>query len=117
MKDYTYDADGQITTWKKNYAGLAAPQRFDLGYDNAGQLTTAPLKFNLDGKRFGNEKKLRTTEMQTAVANRRSLKLRGSIIGWEQSAKPDRSIPLPVSARADELPSEAPDLIRDYALS
>jgi RHS repeat-associated protein len=42
--DYTYDADGQITTWKKNYAGLAAPQRFDLGYDNADQLTTAPLK-------------------------------------------------------------------------
>jgi len=28
----------------KNYAGLAAPQRFDLGYDNADQLTTAPLK-------------------------------------------------------------------------
>ena len=42
--DYTYDADGQITTWKKNYTGLAAPQRFDLGYDNADQLTTAPLK-------------------------------------------------------------------------
>ena len=42
--DYTYDADGQITTWKKNYAGLAAPQRFDLGYDNSDQLTTAPLK-------------------------------------------------------------------------
>lgn len=42
--DYTYDADGQITTWKKNYAGLAAPQRFDLGYDNADQVTTAPLK-------------------------------------------------------------------------
>jgi YD repeat-containing protein len=42
--DYTCDADGQITTWKKNYAGLAAPQRFDLGYDNADQLTAAPLK-------------------------------------------------------------------------
>jgi RHS repeat-associated protein len=42
--DYTYDTEGQITTWKKNYAGLAAPQRFDLGYDNADQLLTAPLK-------------------------------------------------------------------------
>lgn len=42
--DYTYDAEGQITTWKKNYTGLAAPQRFDLGYDNADQLLTAPLK-------------------------------------------------------------------------
>jgi hypothetical protein len=41
--DYTYDADGQITTWKKNYAGLA-PQRFDLAYDSTDQLTTAPLK-------------------------------------------------------------------------
>src|SRR5437588_10987191 len=42
--DYTYDVDGEILTWTKNYAGLAAPQRFDLGYDNADQLTTAPLK-------------------------------------------------------------------------
>src|SRR5437588_8406142 len=42
--DYTYDAEGEIKTWTKNYAGLAAPQRFDLGYDNADQLTTAPLK-------------------------------------------------------------------------
>jgi RHS repeat-associated protein len=42
--DYTYDVEGEITTWKKNYAGLAAPQRFDLGYDNADQLLTAPLK-------------------------------------------------------------------------
>jgi RHS repeat-associated protein len=42
--DYTYDAEGEITTWKKNYAGLAAPQRFDLGYDGADQLLTAPLK-------------------------------------------------------------------------
>ena len=42
--DYTYDVEGEITTWTKNYAGLAAPQRFDLGYDNADQLTTAPLK-------------------------------------------------------------------------
>lgn len=42
--DYRYDLEGQIQTWTKNYAGLAAPQRFDLGYDNADQLTTAPLK-------------------------------------------------------------------------
>jgi hypothetical protein len=42
--DYTYDAEGEITTWTKNYAGLAAPQRFNLGYDNADQLTTAPLQ-------------------------------------------------------------------------
>ena len=34
----------KIKTWTKNYAGLAAPQRFDLGYDNADQLLTAPLK-------------------------------------------------------------------------
>jgi RHS repeat-associated protein len=44
QQDYTYDAEGEIKTWTKNYAGLAAPQRFDLGYDNADQLTTAPLK-------------------------------------------------------------------------
>jgi RHS repeat-associated protein len=44
QQDYTYDAEGEILTWKKNYAGLAAPQRFDLGYDNADQLLTAPLK-------------------------------------------------------------------------
>ena len=43
--DYTYDAEGQILTWTKNYPGLSpAPQRFDLGYDNADQLITAPLK-------------------------------------------------------------------------
>ena len=42
--DYTYDVEGEIATWTKNYAGLAAPQRFDLAYDNADQLTTAPLK-------------------------------------------------------------------------
>ena len=40
--DYTYDAEGEILTWTKNYAGLAAPQRFDLGYDNADQVLTAP---------------------------------------------------------------------------
>jgi len=44
QQDYTCDAEGEILTWKKNYAGLAAPQRFDLGYDNADQLLTAPLK-------------------------------------------------------------------------
>ena len=43
--DYTYDAEGQILSWTKNYPGLSpAPQRFDLGYDNADQLTSAPLK-------------------------------------------------------------------------
>jgi RHS repeat-associated protein len=44
QQDYTYDAEGEVKTWTKNYAGLAAPQRFDLGYDNADQLTAAPLK-------------------------------------------------------------------------
>jgi RHS repeat-associated protein len=44
QQDYTYDVEGEIQTWTKNYAGLAAPQRFDLGYDNADQLTSAPLK-------------------------------------------------------------------------
>src|SRR5438046_4932697 len=44
QQDYTYDAEGEIMTWTKNYAGLSAPQRFDLGYDNADQLMTAPLK-------------------------------------------------------------------------
>ena len=43
--DYSYDPEGQILTWTKNYPGLSpAPQRFDLGYDNADQLLTAPLK-------------------------------------------------------------------------
>src|SRR5207237_3937370 len=42
--DYTYDVEGEVKTWTKNYAGLAAPQRFDLGYDNADQLLTAPIK-------------------------------------------------------------------------
>jgi RHS repeat-associated protein len=41
---YTYDAEGQVTTWTKQYASQAQPQRFDLGYDNADQLLTAPLK-------------------------------------------------------------------------
>jgi RHS repeat-associated protein len=43
-QDYTYDAEGQVKTWTKNYSGIAAVQRLDLGYDNADQLTTAPLK-------------------------------------------------------------------------
>jgi len=42
--DYTYDVEGEIATWTKSYAGLAAPQRLDLGYDNGDQLLTAPLK-------------------------------------------------------------------------
>jgi RHS repeat-associated protein len=43
--DYTYDTEGQIFTWTKNYSGLSpAPQRYDLGYDNADQLLTAPVK-------------------------------------------------------------------------
>ena len=44
QQDYTYDTEGQIVSWKKSYAGLNAPQRFDLGYDSADQLVTAPLK-------------------------------------------------------------------------
>jgi RHS repeat-associated protein len=43
-QDYTYDAEGEITTWKKDYSGISAAQRFDFGYDNADQLLTAPLK-------------------------------------------------------------------------
>jgi RHS repeat-associated protein len=43
-QDYTYDAEGQVKTWTKNYSGIAVVQRLDLGYDNADQLTTAPLK-------------------------------------------------------------------------
>jgi RHS repeat-associated protein len=43
--DYTYDDEGQIKTWTKNYPGMSpAPQRYDLVYDNADQLTRAPLK-------------------------------------------------------------------------
>src|SRR5205823_14223205 len=41
--DYTYDVEREITTWTKNYAGLAAPQRFDLAYDNGDEVLTAPL--------------------------------------------------------------------------
>jgi len=42
--DYTYDTEGEIKTLTKNYPGLATPQRYDLGYDYADQLLTAPLK-------------------------------------------------------------------------
>ena len=42
--DYTYDAEGQLKTWTKNYPGLTTPQRYDLSYDNADQLLSAPLK-------------------------------------------------------------------------
>jgi RHS repeat-associated protein len=42
--DYTYDDAGQIKTWTKNNPGLSAPQRYDLTYDNADQMTKAPLK-------------------------------------------------------------------------
>jgi RHS repeat-associated protein len=42
--DYSYDTEGQLKTWTKNYPGLATPQRYDLSYDNADQLTNAPLK-------------------------------------------------------------------------
>jgi RHS repeat-associated protein len=43
--DYAYDPEGQISAWTKDYLGLSpAPQRFDLGYDNADQLTSAALK-------------------------------------------------------------------------
>src|SRR5262249_795916 len=42
--DYTYDYEGEIKTWKKNYPGLSSTQRYDLTYDNADQLTNAPLK-------------------------------------------------------------------------
>lgn len=43
--DYTYDDDGEIKTLTKN-PDLPTPQRYDLGYDNADQLLTAPLKKN-----------------------------------------------------------------------
>jgi YD repeat-containing protein len=45
-QDYTYDAEGEVKTWTKNYSGIAAVQRLDLGYDNADQLLTAPVKNN-----------------------------------------------------------------------
>jgi len=42
--DYTYDTEGELQTLTKNYPGLPTPQRYDLDYDNADQLTNAPLK-------------------------------------------------------------------------
>ena len=43
--DYTYDEEGQILAWTKNYSGLnPAPRRFDLSFDNADQLIAASLK-------------------------------------------------------------------------
>ena len=42
--DYTYDAEGEITTWTKNNPSQTSAQRVDLGYDNADQVLTAPLK-------------------------------------------------------------------------
>lgn len=39
--NYTYDTEGKLKTWTKNYPGLATSQRSDLGYDNAGQLLMA----------------------------------------------------------------------------
>ena len=47
--DYTYDYEGEIKTWKKNYPGLSSTQRYDLTYDNADQLTNAPLKIDSSG--------------------------------------------------------------------
>ncbi len=35
--DYTYDVEGQIQTWTKNYPGLATAQRYGLSYDHADQ--------------------------------------------------------------------------------
>ena len=43
--DYTYDPEGQVLTWTKNYSGLnPAPQKLDLSYDYADQLLAAPVK-------------------------------------------------------------------------
>ncbi|PZR79859.1 MAG: hypothetical protein DLM52_00485, partial [Chthoniobacterales bacterium] len=47
--DYTYDTEGQILTWKKNNPSMTGTQRYDLGYDNADQLLTAPLKDDATG--------------------------------------------------------------------
>ena len=44
QQDYTYDAEGEIQAWTKNYTNLNPVQRFDFGHDNADQLLTAPLK-------------------------------------------------------------------------
>lgn len=42
--DYTYDVEGQITSWTRNLPNLPVVLRADFGYDNADQLTSAPLK-------------------------------------------------------------------------
>lgn len=42
--DYTYDAEGQIASWTKNLIDIPVVLRNDFGYDNADQLTSAPLR-------------------------------------------------------------------------
>jgi RHS repeat-associated protein len=42
--DYTYDVEGQVTSWTRNLPSLPIILRSDFGYDNADQLTSAPLK-------------------------------------------------------------------------
>ena len=42
--DYTYDVEGRITSWTRNLPDLPVILRSDFGYDDADQLTSAPLK-------------------------------------------------------------------------
>lgn len=42
--DYTYDAEGQVTSWTRNLPDLPVILRSDFGYDNADQLISAALK-------------------------------------------------------------------------
>jgi RHS repeat-associated protein len=42
--DYTYDVEGQILSWTRNLPDLPVILRADFGYDDADQLTSAPLK-------------------------------------------------------------------------
>jgi RHS repeat-associated protein len=42
--DYTYDVEGQIMSWTRDLPDLPVILRADFGYDNADQLTSAPLK-------------------------------------------------------------------------
>jgi len=42
--DYTYDVEGQVTSWTRNLPNLPIILRSDFSYDNADQLTSAPLK-------------------------------------------------------------------------
>lgn len=42
--DYTYDVEGQIMSWSRSLPDLPVVLRSDFGYDNADQLTSAPLK-------------------------------------------------------------------------